>query len=216
VDVTEPTQVITPTLDGPVLSVLVRAGEGLTPGEVHRRCRRGSEAGIRRTLARLVAQGIVLARPAGNALLHTLNREHLAAPLVVQLVDLRAALWTRLREEFASWKVPAVHISVFGSAARGDGDASSDIDLLVVRSDDVALDDPMWDEQLDHLRSQVLAWTGNRVQIVELDVSELRRAAARGERLIGEVRREGLVLIGVSFDSVVPERKISRRRSGSR
>jgi hypothetical protein len=211
-DLGEPTQVLTPTLDGPVLSVLARAGEGLTPGEVCRRCWRGSEAGVRRTLGRLVSQGIVLSRPAGNAVLYAVNQDHLAAPLVMQLVDLRVTLWARLREYLAGWGVPAVHVSVFGSAARGDGDETSDIDLLVVRPEEVASDDDGWEAQLDELRGRVLAWTGNRAQIVELNLAELRQAATRRERLLDEVRRDGIGLIGAPYGSLAPERRRARRK----
>lgn len=210
-NVGEPTQVITPTLDGPVLTVLVRAGDGLTPGEVHRRCPRGSEPGVRRTLARLVSQGVVTARPAGNAVLYSLNREHLAASLVVGMVELRVALWSRLRDFLAGWGVPAVHASAFGSAARGDGDEDSDIDLLVVRPSVTGADEPRWEEQLDDLRQRVRTWTGNLAQIVELDPEELRRAASRGERLVAEVRRDGIELTGVSLASLVPAPGSSRR-----
>ena len=212
-DVGEPTQVMTPTLDGPVLAVLARVGEEQTPGEVHRRCRRGSEPGVRRTLARLVTQGIVLARPAGNAVLYSLNREHLAAALVVGLVDLRVALWARLRECLAAWEVPAVHVSAFGSAARGDGDERSDIDLLVVRPQGLGAHESGWEAQIDDLRQRVRAWTGNRAQIVELDRDELRRATARGERLVGEVRRDGIGLVGAPFADLAPERRPRRRRT---
>jgi predicted nucleotidyltransferase len=166
---------------------------------------------VRRTLARLVAQGIVLARPAGNSVLYALNREHLAAALVAELVDLRLALWGRLRECLAAWEVPPVHVSVFGSAARGDGDDRSDIDLLVLRPDAVAPDEPGWEAQLDELRRLVRAWTGNAAQIVELDGAELRRAAARRERLVDEIRRDGIGLVGVPFASLAPERPARRR-----
>lgn len=148
-------------------------------------------------------------------MLYSLNREHLAASLVAQLVDLRVALWARLREYLAAWEVPALHVSAFGSAARGDGDEQSDIDLLVVRPDAVGSDEPRWEAQIDHLRQRVLAWTGNRAQIVELDHDELRRATARGELLVGEVRRDGIGLAGGPFAALAPERR-ARRRAGNR
>src|SRR5712691_11434504 len=191
-DLAEPTQVIAPTLDGVVLAVLARAGEGLTPAGVHRRCRRGSEPGVRRTLARLVEQGIVRAVPAANAVLYSLNREHLAGPLLEQLVDLRTALWARIRAHLAGWEIPAVHVSVFGSAARGDGGASSDIDLLVVEPSKAVASPERWEEQIRALRDRIEAWTGNRAQVVELDRDELERAARQGERLVDEIRRDGI------------------------
>ena len=210
-NVGEPTQVVTPTLDGPVLTVLARARESMTPGEVHRRCRRGSEPGVRRTLARLVGEEIVHARPAGNAVFYSLNRDHLAAALIAQLADLRPLLFARLREHFAEWEIPAVHVSLFGSTARGDGDEASDVDLLVVRPDDTDPDLAVWEAQGDRLRSGVLAWTGNRAQVVELDSAELRQASKRRERLIDEIRREGIHLFGVPLDSLIPARPILRR-----
>lgn len=214
-DLAEPTQVLTSSLDGVVLAVLARAGEGLTPGGVHRRSRRGSEPGVRRTLARLVGQGIVQATPAGNAVLYRLNREHLAAPLIEQLVDLRAALWTCLREHLAGWEVPAVHASVFGSAARGDGGPSSDIDLLVVEPVAGDTSPRGWEEQITDLREWVLRWTGNRAQILEFDEDELRQVVIRGERLIAEIRRDGITLAGPDLNSLVPSQLKRTRQKGS-
>lgn len=176
VDVSEPTQAMTPTLDGPVLTVLVRAQQELTGLEVHRLCSRGSVDGVRRVLHRLVDQGVVQARPAGGALLFSLNRDHLAVPAITRLTDLRGELWRRLRELVAGWARPPVHSGVFGSAARGDGDAGSDIDLLVVRPDKLDGEDSEWVAQLDNLRRQVRAWTGNDLQVIELSVRELRRS----------------------------------------
>ena len=42
----DPTRALTPTLDGPVLSVLARAGRPLTVGEIAQQAARGSEIGI--------------------------------------------------------------------------------------------------------------------------------------------------------------------------
>lgn len=127
-------------------------------------------------LHRLTDQGIVQARSAGGVLLFSLNRDHLAFPAIAQLTELRSLLWERLREAIARWSLPPVYATVFGSAARGDGDERSDIDLLVVRPDDLDGDDSAWVGQLDELRQRIRAWTGNDAQIVELSVRELRRA----------------------------------------
>jgi hypothetical protein len=61
VDLTDPTRALTPTLDGPVLAVLAHAGRPLTVGEIAQQAVRGSEIGIRRSVARLVEQGFVAA-----------------------------------------------------------------------------------------------------------------------------------------------------------
>lgn len=204
-DVSEPTRVVTPTLDGPVLTVLVRAQRELTGLDVHRLCSRGSVDGVRRVLHRLVDQGIVRARPAGGALLFSLNRDHLAVPAIAQLTDLRSMLWERLREVVAGWSLPPVHAGVFGSAARGDGDERSDIDLLVVRGDDLDGEDPIWVSQLDHLCQRVRAWTGNDVQIVELSARELRRA--RREPTVLAAVADEVALTGESLSELVSPRR---------
>ena len=133
-DLTDPTRAMTPTLDGPVLAVLARAGKPLTAGEVAAQTPRGSEIGVRKCLARLVEQGIVRATEMGRNRVHELNREHLGAPIARLLADLRLELWNRFRKTLGTWNPKPVYGCVFGSAARGDGDARSDIDLLLVHA----------------------------------------------------------------------------------
>lgn len=188
-DLSDPTRAVTSTLDGTVLAVLAVAGRPLTVGQVARQAVRGSEIGIRRSLDRLVEQGIVRATLMGRNLVHELNREHLAAEVAVLLAGLRTELWRRLRDELGSWPVEPLYAGVFGSAARGDGDVDSDIDLLLVHpqfarerrpdtprppSPAAAVEtvdsavrsgieaDPALQTQTDRLRGLVLAWTGNR------------------------------------------------------
>lgn len=197
VDLTDPTRAVTSTLDGPVLAVLARAGRPVTVGEIATEVPRGSEIGIRRAVARLVEQGIVIATQMGRNTVHELNREHLAAPAADILSNLWSTLWGRLRDDLAGWEVPPVYGCVFGSAARRDGNAASDIDLLLVHplrpgettpSDGRLIDQlhgvlvalsakptvsdtsGLWEEQVDQLRSQVHRWTGNRLQVVDLSV----------------------------------------------
>ena len=197
-NLSDPSQAITPTLDGPVLAVLARAGRPLTVGEVAAESVRGSEIGIRRCLARLVDQGIVRATEMGRNRVHQLNREHLAAPAAVLLGDLRPELWKRLRGELRRWNVAPYHACVFGSAARGDGGDKSDIDILlihplfpgdpdiprqatVLRSMVDKFSAPpfwskkhaaLWTRQVDRLRERVMSWTGNRLQVVDVSYAE--------------------------------------------
>jgi DNA-binding transcriptional ArsR family regulator len=133
-DLTDPTRAVTATLDGPVLAVLAQAGKPLTVGEVAAQMPRGSEIGVRRSLSRLVEQGIVRSTEMGRNRVHELNREHLAAPAAELLSGLRLELWTRFRKTLATWNPKPLYGCVFGSAARGDGDAQSDIDLLLVHA----------------------------------------------------------------------------------
>ena len=71
------------------------------------------------------------------------------------------------------WEPAPVHASLFGSAARGDGDTSSDIDLLIVRPADLDPEDAPWRDQLDELADSVRRWTGNNAGIAEVSEEEL-------------------------------------------
>jgi hypothetical protein len=181
---------------GEVLAVLAGTTKPLTGREVARLARRGSDRGVRLALNRLAEQGLVDTLAAPPAVLYTLNREHVAAPVALALVDLRGALLDRLREAIGSWAVPAAHASLFGSAARGDGDTDSDIDLFVVRPATVSVEDPAWRAQLDALSHDVTRWTGNHVGISELGEDELPALAAERPPVVADLERDAVTLAG--------------------
>lgn len=111
-DLGDPTRAVVPTLDGPVLVVLARAGRPLTVGEVAAQTKRGSEIGVRRVLGRLVEQGIVRAHQMGRNRVHELNREHVAADAAIRLAGLRGELWQRMREALDAWDPRPVYVSL--------------------------------------------------------------------------------------------------------
>lgn len=206
-DVARPEAVISPTLDGAVLTVLARTNRPLTGREVARLLERRSHGGVLDALNRLSKQGIVDRQEAGRALLYTLNRDHLAAPVVERLADLRLELLRRFGEAIAAWEIAPVHASLFGSFARGDGDAESDIDVFIVRPDRVGEDDPIWREQLDSLSSHAFRWTGNRVSIAEVAAKEIRRLKRDSPPIVGELRSDAIVIAGPEVSAVLGARR---------
>ena len=96
---------------------------------------------------------------------------------------------------------------MFGSAARAEADATSDVDILVVHLDHQS-DDEAWQQQLDDLAAQVRRWSGNACELVVLTESELRAAAQRGDQLLDELRRDAIHLAGAQ-----PHVLLSRRAS---
>jgi predicted nucleotidyltransferase len=223
-DVSDPTRVVTPTLDGPVLAVLAAAGRPMTVGQVAAQSARGSEIGIRRSLARLVEQGIVRATLMGRNQVHELNRDHVAAEIAVLLAGLRNTLWDRFRSEFKAWKVRPLYACAFGSAARGDGDETSDVDLFLVHppfpgekkpprltatiksqlADAVGTfvasspendPAPQWERQVDELRDHVKGWTGNSLQVVDISFHEWRHPVQSHRQLMTEIEQDGIELM---------------------
>lgn len=184
-DVAVPLRAVVPTLDGPVVAVLAATTAPLSLAEVHRRAGDGSKSGIRRVLLRLVAEGLVLEVPGG----YVLNRDHLAAPAVELLANLHGELMARIRHEVGAWSPAPRLVGLFGSAARRDGDARSDIDVVVV-SDEVSGDD------VERLRDRIEAWTGNTAQIIALTPADVRRLRRAKEPIVGVWDRELAVICG--------------------
>lgn len=193
----KPLAVITPTLDGDVLTALAAADVRFTPGQVARLVPDASVEGIRKVLQRLTRQGIVTAARAGNAYTYRLNHEHLAGPAIRELARQRATLLERLDEELKAWPVAPVHAAMFGSAARGQMHLDSDIDIFLVRPDDA--DPEQWEGQTGQLATAVTLWTGNDTRILEMTEAEARAGAATGDPILRSIVDEGLTIAGPAW-----------------
>ena len=189
---------MTPTLDGEVLTVLTGTTKPLTGRQVERLAGGKSHEGVRRVLARLVEQGIVLQEPAGRAVHYSLNRDHLAARYVEGITRLRTELVEALRVAIRDWEHPPLLAVLFGSAGRGEASTASDLDILVVRPRGVDPDEGAWREELDRLAAEATRWTGNDARFLEFgeeevedfgeEESTLRAAAAEGVELYGSLQ----------------------------
>jgi predicted nucleotidyltransferase len=195
-DLARPYTAICPTLDSGALSVLAGTTRPLTGREVARLVGRPSHSGVLDVLNRLAEHGLVDREEAGRAFLFTLNREHLAAPAVEVLAQMREALLERLHDAVESWEIPPVHVSLFGSGARGEGDTKSDIDLFVVRPKGVDREDLGWREQIDLLSRQVRRWTGNQAGIAEVSESRLPRFRKDRPAILDELRADAITIAG--------------------
>jgi hypothetical protein len=197
IDLSRPySAVLGAALEGEVLAVLAGTTRPLTGRQVARLASYGSDRGLRIALNRLAEHALVDAFDAPPAVLYSLNRDHIAAPIAIELGGLRAELLRRLRTAIAEWQVPALHASMFGSAARGDGDTSSDVDLLIVSADDIDPEDPRWRQQLHEFASAVERWTGNHAGISEIGEKELRHLAKKRPPIVEELERDAITLAG--------------------
>lgn len=186
--------VVTPTLDGDVLAVLAGADVEFSGRELARRARHGSTEGIRRAADRLVAEGIVSRRVAGGAHLYRLNRGHIAASWIEGLATLPDQLIDRLRMLISGWEASASLAFLFGSVARREATAGSDLDILVVRGQNCDPDSDAWRSQLLHLQHAATALSGNDARVLEIGAEDL--AGGRAEPALEDVLREGVELLG--------------------
>ena len=164
--------------------------------------------GAWKALQRLAEHGLVNEEPAGGkTTLYTLNRDHLAAEAIVTLIRLRSILVSRITEQMESWTIQPAHASLFGSAARGDGDTTSDVDIFIVRPKGVDEEDTRWRSQLDELADAVRSWTGNHAGISEIPESELARLRRERPQVIQDVERDGITLFGEPASTLLRRRR---------
>lgn len=177
-------------VDALALQVLARADAVFSVTEVHQlapeKCSRES---IRLSLIRLEQSGLVTEHRIGYAIGYALNREHLLADAVLEIVSAKQRLLAKMQAEAESWVPQAVAVWLFGSAARGEMHLDSDIDILVVTTGPVE----QLNEQIRGLCKQVSQWTGNDCKPLVYEASEVvdapifQQILADGTCLAGEV-----------------------------
>lgn len=205
-DLATPLRSLIPSLDSATLEVLAGVETGLGTSHIQRQAGRGSRAGHQKVLDRLTEHGLVLSEPTNNGFTYRLNRDHLLAPTVLSAMTVRRELLSRLAQALSELDPPPVHASVFGSLARRGGTTLSDIGLFVVMQDDYNLVDGHWETQLQTLETQILAWTGNQLEVLVLDQTQLIDATAVGETVLASIRNEGLTLVGPDVEAVLSAR----------
>ena len=197
VDLSDPMSSIIPSGHGAVLAVLARTERPLTGRKVAELSGgRVSQSRVSEVVRELTDAGIVLCDEHPPAKLYRLNRDHVAADAVIALAQQRERLIGRMRDGIGTWSPAPAAVWLFGSLARGEGGVRSDIDVLVVRPDTVSTDDPGWSAQIDEFTTQVLRWSGNQCSMLEYSAQEFSDLVERGERLVDELRRDGLHLAG--------------------
>lgn len=192
-DVSNPLRTVTPGVDADVLAVLDRTFAPLSGLRVAELAGRG-ETQVRTVLRRLEQHGLVNSARYGNSVMYLLNRDHLLADAVHLLASTGDRLESCVAATVGRWATPSDGVAIFGSVARRDGDANSDVDLLIVRPDAVEADEPAWSQQRHDLVGWVGRWTGNRAQVIEVSRSELLDAASTDAPLVGSLRDDAVVV----------------------
>ena len=179
--------VLLPGARGAVLAALLRTGAPLTGRQVHGLVRdQHSLWSVQQALASLVGLGVVNSRTVGRAMVHTINEDHYTIQPLRVLLDPVTALREAVRGVVGS-NVDAVIL--FGSVARGEATADSDVDLVVLAS-------PDWDDRTE-LEDVVSARLGNDCDVLVFTPEEFSRLAATGEEpVVADILSDGVLLLG--------------------
>lgn len=200
-DFVHPVEAVIPGTQGRVLAVLAE-----TTGELNLRRVAGladvSAAQASRVLPGLVELGLVERREVPPSSLFRLNRENVAAALVIELSRAHDTSIERLGA--AALELPLVPASVviFGSFARREADRHSDIDVLIVRPDGVDEDDDTWAAGVEHWQQRVRAITGNRVEVIETNRAEAAKKLPSKSPLWRDIARDGVVVAGATIEEL--------------
>ncbi len=180
------------TLSGQVLEVLVNTSYPLSGRHVMRLLRReASQQGVQNALDELAAHGLVARVSAGGSILNTLNRDHILAPYIIGIVNLRNELIDRIAT-IVSEEAPQVRRAIlFGSLARGSADEESDIDIALVWPDEESLESTE-----ENIAIRVDSLTGNACNLLHYTAGEFGTLAEGSPELYAALESEGIDLVG--------------------
>ena len=206
VDYTQPVQVQIPGAQGLILGVLAETTAQLNLTTISRLAG-VSLAQTSRVLPELVHLGVVERVEAPPSALFRLMDESLAGQLVRSMANLSSLALSKVGECSAIQQPRPALTIVFGSFARGEADADSDLDLVIVRPADIDDSDPGWAESIPSLSQMIHRALGNPVNILEVGANELGRRLKSRSELWRAIRTEGIVVDG---DAPGDLRSISR------
>jgi predicted nucleotidyltransferase len=196
VDLAYPLRSLIPSLDSAVLEVLAGTESGLSASQIARLSVRGTRAGQAAVLDRLVQHGLVVAQKANTGYLFQLNRAHVLSPAVLSAVGVRKEFLDRLTAAAAALDPEPLSAALYGSFPRREAGPDSDVDMLLVLDDTFDWHADAWQAQLGDLEQQVLAWTGNRLEVLQLSARQLADAVSAREPLMQSLRDEAVTLQG--------------------
>jgi predicted nucleotidyltransferase len=157
-------------------------------------------------------RGLVLINQVGRSHLCAFNRKHIAASAIQELLHQQANIRIVIANRIDKWSLKPLSATLFGSAARGTGSASSDIDILLIKPERAERSSATWADQRFETSQHLQLVIGNNILWFDLTQSELLRANRAKEPLIAQVKREGVHLLGEKVETMLG-RSSSRVRS---
>jgi hypothetical protein len=200
-DFVRPIEAIVPGAQGRVLAVLAETTAELNLRTIARLAGI-SQAQASRLLPQLVALGVVERREVPPASLFRLVPEHVASRALLALARSTESVLDEMGRLAGALPCPPLSVIVFGSFARREADADSDIDVVVVRPPGTGEDDDAWAESIEAWRRDVRQLTGNPVEVLEVDADEAARKVSGRSHVWTNIHRDGRVVHGLGIDEL--------------
>jgi predicted nucleotidyltransferase/DNA-binding transcriptional ArsR family regulator len=196
-----PIEAVIPGAQGRVLAVLLHNTGDLNVRSIAR-IAGVSVAQASRVLPGLVDLGIVERREVPPSSLFRLVPEHVASKSLLALADVRRGVFAELGVLAEAVHPQPRSMIVFGSVSRGDSEEGSDLDLVIVRPPE-PLDENQWTESLEKFRVAAQRASGNRVELLEAEATEIGTRLVAQTGVWNDVRREGTVIFGLTLNELM-------------
>lgn len=193
-DISHPTARLVREPHSTIVQVLARTNDGLTGRQISARVSEKSLATVQRALAELTKIGLLLTVEVPPAILYKLNRDHLLWRPVEGMLTAAARLDSQIDTLAVKSGVRGLSIVLFGSVARGESTELSDVDLALIY--DSSSTAGQRDQLIADLYQSVQLWTGNRPQVVDISISDLRRMVDSHDPLVDSLIRDGRTVFG--------------------
>jgi predicted nucleotidyltransferase len=201
-DFVRPIEAVIPGVQGRVLAVMAETTAELNLRTVAR-LSGVSLAQASRVLPGLVELGLLERREAPPSSLFRFVPEHVAAGALVALARGRDGVIEEMGRVAEALPVNPESVIVFGSFARGEADAESDIDAVFVRPAGVDESDEAWPDSVVQWRSRIHRVSGNPVEVLEVGSEDIAARLSRRQAVWRDIRREGIVVHGRTLSELM-------------
>ena len=198
-DFVRPIEAVVPGAQGRVLAVLAETTADLNLRTVAQLAGI-SQAQASRLLPELVALGVVERREVPPASLFRLVPEHIASRVLLALARASDTVLDEMGRLARALPHPPVSAIVFGSFARREAGADSDIDVMFVRP--AGVDETEWSASLEAWRRNTQRLTGNPVEVLEVGADEVAAKLGSRSPVWADIRRDGRVVHGLGLDEL--------------
>ncbi len=156
-------------------------------------------------LADLVATGLVRRRRAGRAFLYSVNRKNYVVEKILLPAFVNERDWLeRLGDEILRSAPDIDSVILYGSWAQKKARSQSDVDLLLVASQNLTKDRALrLQERLDDTRARMSERYARPISLLIVGSEDLRHRLRKRDPFIREIIAQGRVLAGSSLTEVV-------------
>lgn len=153
--------------------------------ELHRKSGQSLRA-VQHELARLERIGLVVTRRQGRQKYYRANERHPLFADLKRIVYKTAGLGDALREALSE-VAGAAAAFLYGSVAKGDERAASDVDLMVIGTPDP--------EHLHRVLQKAEEQLGREISLVTMGLDEWRQRRAAGDGFVAELMRSRKIFL---------------------